>query len=213
MNFPVFEVPTHTSQEVYMKYPEQHPADDANHKRLLPGTDTEHEQPSLEDLYSSGDWVFDASLRYAYGRVIAVRNSDLDVDFGRYTSTMRVYFGAGTAVGRWGNDRRYMRVDDLEKVAGPESETPGESSTVHPESDSDADVYVSLDERHGIYSGKRGRLTRRIAEVGESPEPGSGTYFEVEFPDDPAPVLIADHCVYGMCRKFSPHPDFWCYKH
>ena len=125
---------------------------------------------------------------------------------------MMVYHGAVIPIGRREDDRKYMRIDDLEKVAGPEAETPGESSTVHPESASDADVYVSLCERHGIYSGKRGRLTRSIVDVGESPEPGSGTYFEVEFPHDTAPVLIADYCVYGRCRKYSPHPKFWCYK-
>ena len=188
--------------------------DDANCERLSPGTEAgpEQEHPSLKDAFSPGDWVFDDCLIYEYGRVIAVRNSEMDVDFGHYTSTLIAYYRDGTAIGRWEDDRSYMKIDDLEKVAGPESETPGESSTVHPESDSDADVYVSLDERHGIYSGKRGRLTKSIIDVGESPEPGSGTYFEVEFPGDPAPILIADYCVYGRCRKYSPHPEFWCYK-
>jgi len=170
-----------------MEPSECHPPNDANRERLSLGTDAgpEPAQPSLKDTFSPGDWVLDACLTYAYGRVLAVRNSEMDVDFGNHISTLMVYYRAGTSICRWEDDRSYMRIDDLEKVAGPESETPGESSTVHPESDSDADVYVSLDERHGIYSGKRGRLTRSIVDVGESPEPGSGTYFEVEFPRDP----------------------------
>lgn len=194
-----------------MESPELHPAD-ADRERLSLGTRSEQEQPSLEDAFSPGDWVCDDRLIHGYGRVLAVRNSAMDVDFGHYILTLMVYYGAGTAICRWEDDRRYMRLDDLEKVAGPESKIPGESSTVHPESDSDADVYVSLDERHGIYSGKRGRLTRSIADVGEGAEPGDGTYFEVEFPDDPVPVLIADYCVYGQCRKYSPHPKFWYHK-
>ena len=40
-----------------MKSPEQHPIDGARRKRLSPGTDSEQEQPSLEDMFSPGDWV------------------------------------------------------------------------------------------------------------------------------------------------------------
>ena len=132
----------------------------------------------------------------------------MDVDYGRYTSTLTVYHGAD--VDRYGqDDREYVKLDDIDKVDGPESATPGEPSTVHPESPGGADVYVALDERHGVYSGKPGRLTKMIEDWTNHNTGEAGTFFEFRFPDDPDPVWVDRHCVYGRCRKHSTHPTYW----
>ena len=151
----------------------------------------EWDRPSLKEVYSIGDWIY---LDFRFGRVVAVRDSEMDVDYGHSTSTLR-------------SD---ADLSNIEKVRGPESETPGESSTAHPDSPRCADVYVALDGRHGKHSGKRGRLTGRHSLVDFVD--GGGKYFEVEFPGSLRPVLIDEECVYGRCRKASGHPDRWLLK-
>ena len=151
----------------------------------------EWDRPSLKEVYSIGDWIY---LDFRFGRVVAVRDSEMDVDYGRSTSTLR-------------SD---ADLSNIEKVHGPESETPGESSTAHPDSPRCADVYVALDGRHGKYSGKRGLLTG-IASLVDFAD-GGGRYFKVKFAGSPKPVLIEEDCVYGRCRKASEHPDRWLLK-
>ena len=151
----------------------------------------EWDRPSLKEVYSIGDWIY---LDYRFGRVVAVRDSELDVDYGRSTSTLR-------------SD---SELSNIEKVHGPESENPGEPSAVHPNSPRCEDVYVALDGRHGKYSGKRGRLTGGASLVDFTD--GGGKYFKVKFPGSLKPVLIDEDCVYGLCRKASKHPDRWLLK-
>lgn len=151
----------------------------------------------LKDLFSPGDWIYvppgSASTRRqlgtGYGRVVAVRDSEIDVDHGSHTSTMIP--GAAISI--------------IEKVDGPESG--------HPEKPDGLDAYVALDERHGVYAGKRGRLTGACALVDGPPDGHFGTYFGVEFPGDPTPVMIREDCVYGRCRRYAPyHPKLWYFK-
>ncbi len=151
----------------------------------------ELDRPSLTEVYSISDWIY---LDFRFGRVVAVRDSELDVDYGRSTSTLR-------------SD---ADLSNIEKVHGPESETPGESSTAHPNSPRRTDVYVALDGRHGKHSGTRGRLAG--LEMHVDFEDGGREYFEVKFPGSPKPVWIHEDCVYGRCRKASEHPDRWLLK-
>ena len=68
---------------------------------------------------------------------------------------------------------------------------------------------VTLDERHGIYAGKRGRLTGAGALVDGPPDGHFGPYYEVEFPGDPKPIWIQEQCVYGHCRNSPSHLELW----
>jgi len=149
------------------------------------------DRPSLKEVYSIGDWI---CLDYRFGRVVAVRDSEIDVDYGHSTATLR-------------SD---ADLSNIEKVHGPESETPGESSTVHPDSPRCADVFVSLDGRHGKHSGKRGWLTGGHSLVDFVD--GGGKYYEVKFPGSPRLLLIDEECVYGRCRKAPEHFDRWLLK-
>ena len=120
--------------------------------------------------------------------MIAVRDSEIDVDYGYHTSTIS---GAAISI--------------IEKVDGPESG--------HPEVPDGPDVYFTLDEHHGVYAGKRGRWTKVTSMVDGPPDGHFGKYFEVEFPGDPTPVCIAEDCVYGGCRRDAPdHPELWYFK-
>ena len=153
-------------------------------------------RPALKELFSPGDWIYVppgiSSTRWlpsGYGRVIAVRDSEIDIDFGSRTSTMK----PGAAI------------SSIEKVDGPESGHPGK-----PYGGPDGpDVYVTLDERHGIYAGKRGRLTGAGALVDGPPDGHFGPYYEVEFPGDPKPIWIREECVYGHCRNSTSHLELW----
>ena len=147
----------------------------------------------LKELFSPGDWIYVppgiSSTRWlpsGYGRVIAVRDSEIDIDFGSRTSTMK----PGAAI------------SSIEKVDGPESGHPGKPDG--------PDVYVTLDERHGVYAGKRGRLTGPPAQVDGPMDGHFGSYFPVAFPGDPTLVLIREDCVYGRCRRYAPyHTEKW----
>ena len=152
-------------------------------------------RPALKDLFSPGDWIYVppgiSSTRWlpsGYGWVIAVRDSEIDVDFGPRTSTMKP--GAS--------------ISSIEKVDGPESG--------HPEKPDGPDVYVTLDERHGVYAGKRGRLTGPPAQVDGPMDGHFGSYFPVAFPGDPTLVLIREECVYGHCRNSTYHTEKWYFK-
>ena len=46
----------------------------------------EWDRPSLKEVYSIGDWIY---LDFRFGRVVAVRDSEMDVDYGHSTSTLR----------------------------------------------------------------------------------------------------------------------------
>ena len=66
--------------------------------------------------------------------------------------------------------------------------------------------------RHGVYAGKRGRLTWGFALVDGPPDGHFGRYYKVEFPGDPKPIWIREHCVYGHCRNSTWHIELWYYE-
>ena len=175
---------------------------DPDRSRPSPGSGRRRQtrkRPALKDLFSPGDWIYVppgiSSTRWlpsGYGWVIAVRDSEIDVDFGSRTSTMK----PGAAI------------SSIEKVDGPESGHPG-----RPYGGPDGpDVYVTLDERHGVYAGKRGRLTGPPARVDGPMDGHFGSYFPVAFPGDPTLVLIREKCVYGHCRNSTYHTEKWYFK-
>ena len=136
-----------------------------------------------EEALSSDDWALDG-----YGRVVAVRDSEMDVDYGSFMSTITD-----------------AALSYLEKVDGPESG--------HPEKPGDSEVYFTLDENHGVYAGKRGRLTGSHLLMDGPPDGHFGKYFQVEFPGDQPPVWISEDCVYGGCRRYAQHhPELWYFK-
>ena len=161
----------------------------------------------LKELFSPGDWIYvppgpdsdlDIFMHGGYGRVIAVRDSEIEVDFGR----------PRFLTGPFGRTIPGSAISSIEKVDGPESGHPG-----RPYGGPDGpDVYVTLDERHGIYAGKRGRLAGGIALVDGPPDGHNGQYFQVEFSGDLKPIWIQEECVYGRCRNSTYHPKLWYYK-
>ena len=153
----------------------------------------------LKELFSPGDWIYvppASGLDYrceGYGRVIAVRDSEIDVDYGSVSTLTR----PGGRISIPG-----AAISSIEKVDGPESG--------HPERPDGPDVYVALDERHGVYAGKRGRLTGGFSLVDGPPDGHFGKYFKVEFPGDPKPIWIREECVYGHCRRDAlSHIKLW----
>ena len=185
--------------------PDDPSANDPGRSRPSPGSgrrrQTRRRRP-LKDLFSPGDWIhvpvdsdLDFWLHGSYGRVITVRDSEIDVDFG----SVSTFTSPGGRISIPG-----AAISSIEKVDGPESG--------HPERP-DGPVYVALDERHGVYAGKRGRLTGSSALVDGPPDGHFGKYFEVEFPGDPKPIWIREECVYGYCRRDAPyHLKLWYYK-
>ena len=128
--------------------------------------------------------------------MIAVRDSEIDVDFGSVTTLTSPIRGRISIPG--------AAISSIEKVDGPESG--------HPERPDGPDVYVTLDERHGVYARKRGRLTWGFSLVDGPPDGHNGPYYEVEFSGDLKPIWIQEECVYGRCRNSTYHPKLWYYK-
>ena len=126
--------------------------------------------------------------------MIAVRDSEIDVDFGRPRAL----------TGPFGRTIPGAAISSIEKVDGPESGHPGKPDG--------PDVYITLDERHGIYAGKRGRLAGGIALVDGPPGGHFGQYFRAEFPGDLKPIWIREECVYGRCRNSTYHRELWYYE-
>ena len=183
--------------------PADRSADDPDRSRPSHGSGRRRQtrkRPALKDLFSPGDWIYvppDSDLDFflcgSYGRVVAVRDSEIDVDFGSITTLTRPIRGRISIPG--------AAISSIEKVDGPESG--------HPERPDGPDVYVTLDERHGVYAGKRGRLTWGFSLVDGPPDGHFGPYYEVEFPGDPKPIWIREQCVYGHCRNSTWHIELW----
>ena len=177
-------------------------APDDQHRTALPHG-SEHRPTNkprtLKDAFSPGDWIVWSDESFlaeeallsddwaldGYGRVVAVRDSEMDVDYGSFTSTITD-----------------AALSYLRKVDGPESGHPGKIG--------DSAVYFTLGDNHGMYTGKRGRLTGYCLLADGPPDGHFGKYFQVEFAGDPTPVWIHEDCVHGLCRKdASYHPELW----